>query len=111
MAIDGYTIRAGVGSGPVRQFTIHPSSVERFTIDFTDVLDSGETVGSPTWSKVPTGATLTLLDASTSSPNATIKAHLGADGENVTVQCLAPLSGGQGRSFVVQFCIHVRSSL
>lgn len=111
MAIDAFTIRAGASGAQVRQFTIHPSSVERFTIDFTDVLDSGETVGTPTWSKVPTGATLTLLDAATSSPNATIKAHLGADGENVTVQCLAPLSGGQGRSFVVQFCVHVRSSL
>lgn len=110
MAISPYTIRVVPPGGELREFVIHPETVERITLDFTDMLDSGEAVSTPTWSKIPSGATLQLLDPSLTTPNATIKVAYGAAGEDVRVKCVAPLTGGQGRTFVAQFIVRVRAT-
>lgn len=90
-------------------FTKTPAERKRYSLDYTDWLDTGETVTTRTFSVTPTtGATPLQIDAS--SIDATGKqvvffANYGVDGTTYEVEVLITTSGGQTKEDQVNFLV------
>lgn len=90
-------------------FTKTPVERKRYSLDYTDWLDTGETLSTSTFTVSPsTGATPLVVDAN--SFDATSKQLLffvnyGVDGVTYTVDVLVTTSGGQTKEDQVLFVV------
>lgn len=81
------------------QFAKSPVERKRYALDYTDWLDTGETVNSVTFTVTPsTGTSPLLVDSSSINASGTevrFFVSSGDDGANYTVTALVQTSGGQ----------------
>ena len=89
----------------------HPSAAESITVDFTDLLNSGETVSTATWATPSpvTSPALTCTLPTTASPNAEVLVSAGAAGSNYSLTCTVVTAGGTGRTLIWRCTVQVRS--
>lgn len=79
-------------------FIKSPSERKRYSLDYTDWLDTGETVTGITFSVSPTTTTTLAIDAytiSTDGLSVAFFANYGDTGSTYTVDVLTTTSGGQ----------------
>ena len=86
-----------------------PVERKRYTLDYTDWLDTGETVTSFFFTVTPsTGATPLIIDASSitgSGLMVTFFANYGANGVTYVVDVLISTSGGQTKEDQINFIV------
>lgn len=105
-ALAAFTVRVCANGGH-RIFRLHKSAAEIFAVDFTDVLISGDTVSSVSWT---VGTGLTAGTATLATPIATIKLSGGSsyEGYNVDVRCNATTSNSAGTAVLATFTVQIR---
>ena len=86
-----------------------PLERKRYSLDYTDWLDTGETVTACNFAVTPsTGATPLLIDASSIDPagkQVVFFANYGVDDVSYTVDVLMSTSGGQTKEDQVVFLV------
>jgi hypothetical protein len=90
-------------------FTKTPAERKRYSLDYTDWLDTGETISTATFSVTPTtGATPLIVDASSIDPGGkqvVFFVNNGVDGTTYEVEALVTTSGGQTKEDQVNFLV------
>lgn len=90
-------------------FTKTPAERKRYSIDYTDWLDTGETISTRTFTVTPTtGANPLQIDASSIDPDGkqlVFFANFGDDGTTYVVDVLITTSGGQTKEDQVNFLV------
>lgn len=105
MTLAAYTIRASARDGH-RIFPLAPTALAYFAVDFTDMLDTSETLSTATWT-VATG--LSSVDPVLASPIAKVKLYSGTVDTDVLVTCKVTTTGGLGHDIVQTFTVQVRT--
>lgn len=85
-----------------------PVDRKRYSIDYTDWLDAGETVLSVTFGVTPVDASTLAIDGITIAPDAksiVFYASLGVDATTYKAFATMVTTGGQTREDVVQFTV------
>lgn len=85
-----------------------PAERKRYTIDYTDWLDTGETISTVTFGVTPTGTGALGIDAySIGSPAKTVVffANFGLAGKQYTVTVTITTSGGQTKEDTILFSV------
>lgn len=90
------------------RFTKAPNERKRYTIDYSDWLDTGETVSAVTFSVTPSTANILQVDAySIASPATSVVFFVndGADGTTYTLEISITTSGGQVKEDQVLYSV------
>jgi hypothetical protein len=89
-------------------FIKSPSERKRYTIDYSDWLDTSETISSITFTVTPTGTGALQIDAySIANPATSVVffANYGVANINYTVDVIMTTSGGQIKEDTIQFTV------
>ena len=89
-------------------FIKSPSERKRYTIDYSDWLDTSETISSITFTVTPTGTGALQIDAySIANPATSVVffANYGVAGVNYIVDVKITTSGGQIKEDTIQFTV------
>lgn len=90
------------------RFTKAPNERKRYTIDYSDWLDTGETVSTVTFSVTPSTTNILQVDAySIASPATSVVFFVndGADGTTYTLEISITTSGGQVKEDQVHYSV------
>lgn len=89
-------------------FTKTPVERKRYTLDYTDWLDTGETVTACVFTVTPSGGSALQIDAfqiNVSGTQVVFFANFGVNGVSYTVDVVITTSGGQTKEDQVVFVV------
>lgn len=87
------------------RFAKQPAERKRYTIDYSDWLDTGETISSVAFSVSPTGLQVDAYSIAVSGASVVFFANYGVNGTAYTVTATITTSGGQIKEDEILFAV------